>query len=368
MPACVTSGPSPETAALRMRSNCTSQPTTSTSTFTPVLRSNGWTMLLHVVLRLGRVGHGPERQGPPFRASAGARRGFLVSCCSSPPQATRRRRQRERRRDQRRDRDDLWARCSSPSVEQKRFWRMRRALRGTRSSLSLLGRRRSAGGGSANDELDGERDQRGTSASPSICAQQRLARRRAQAGLVLAERGQRRVDVGGELDVVEADDRQVLGHVQAGVGRRADGADAPSCPRPRTAPSAARRARAARRVAAGRSRRRSRRRRRTRRGRRARAPAARAVAAQAIGARARVEQAGDRGDPAVPELVQVAHRERPRRPRCRTSRPRGGPGKLHVDAHASASRRARAGAPRDRRRRRRSGRMPSTLWWRQRLR
>src|SRR3954454_9102324 len=44
VPACVTSGPPPETAALRMRSNWTSQPTSSTLTLTPVWRSNAFTM------------------------------------------------------------------------------------------------------------------------------------------------------------------------------------------------------------------------------------------------------------------------------------------------------------------------------------
>ena len=41
VPACVTSGPSPETAALRIRSSCTPQSTTSTSTLIPVFSVNG---------------------------------------------------------------------------------------------------------------------------------------------------------------------------------------------------------------------------------------------------------------------------------------------------------------------------------------
>ena len=44
VPACVMSGPSPETAALRMRSNWTSQPTSSTLTLIPVFAVNGATV------------------------------------------------------------------------------------------------------------------------------------------------------------------------------------------------------------------------------------------------------------------------------------------------------------------------------------
>jgi hypothetical protein len=44
VPACVTSGPWPETAALRIRSNWTSQPTSSTLTSMPVRRSKGATI------------------------------------------------------------------------------------------------------------------------------------------------------------------------------------------------------------------------------------------------------------------------------------------------------------------------------------
>src|ERR671930_1752860 len=44
VPACVMSGPVPETAEFLMRSNCTSQPTSLTFTFTPVCCSNGFRM------------------------------------------------------------------------------------------------------------------------------------------------------------------------------------------------------------------------------------------------------------------------------------------------------------------------------------
>ena len=45
-----------------MRSNWTSQPTSCTSTFTPVLAVKGATIFSQVLLRLGRVGHRPQRQ------------------------------------------------------------------------------------------------------------------------------------------------------------------------------------------------------------------------------------------------------------------------------------------------------------------
>ena len=46
----------------------------------------------------------------------------------------------------------------------------------------------------------------GASVVAGDAGDQRLARRRAQAELVLAQGGQGRIEVGGELDVVEADD------------------------------------------------------------------------------------------------------------------------------------------------------------------
>src|SRR3954464_13867735 len=50
------SGPSPETAALRMRSNWTSQPTSWTLTFTPVLAVKGATIFSRSSFGLGELG------------------------------------------------------------------------------------------------------------------------------------------------------------------------------------------------------------------------------------------------------------------------------------------------------------------------
>src|SRR3954469_17470837 len=86
------SGPSPETAALRMRSNCTSQPTSCTSTFTPVLAVKGATIFCRSSFGLGELGMVHSVSVAPF-SSAGSPpdAAFLVELLplSSPPQATR---------------------------------------------------------------------------------------------------------------------------------------------------------------------------------------------------------------------------------------------------------------------------------------
>ena len=68
VPACVTSGPSPEIAALRMRSNCTSQPTTSVSTLTPVFSVNGFRRASMSSLGFGPLGMIQSRTVPPSLA------------------------------------------------------------------------------------------------------------------------------------------------------------------------------------------------------------------------------------------------------------------------------------------------------------
>ena len=106
--------------------------------------------------------------------------------------------------------------------------------------------------GAADDELDGQHQRRaGTSGSPSIWRDQRPAGRDPEREPLLAQRGQRRVQVLGELDVVEPDHRRG----RAGTSRPASLAariapsaimsEAATTPR-----SAARRARAACAIAA----------------------------------------------------------------------------------------------------------------------
>ena len=68
VPACVMSGPSPETAALRMRSNCTSQPTTSVSTLTPVFSVNGFRSASMSSLGFGPLGMIQSLTVPPSLA------------------------------------------------------------------------------------------------------------------------------------------------------------------------------------------------------------------------------------------------------------------------------------------------------------
>ena len=94
VPACVMSGPSPETAALRMRSNWTSQPTSCTSTFTPVLAVNGSTIFCRSSFGLGELGIVHSVRVDALLELLGLRGlggGGLgrCRCLSSPPQATR---------------------------------------------------------------------------------------------------------------------------------------------------------------------------------------------------------------------------------------------------------------------------------------
>src|SRR4051794_8468443 len=72
VPACVTSGPSPETAALRIRSSWTSQPTSSTLTLIPVFCSNGATIFSVSATGLGPLFMIQRRTVCPLRSFAGA--------------------------------------------------------------------------------------------------------------------------------------------------------------------------------------------------------------------------------------------------------------------------------------------------------
>ena len=70
VPAWVMSGPSPATAALRMRSNWTSQPTSCTSTFTPVLAVNGSTIFCRSSFGCGEFGIVQSVSVTPFCSGA----------------------------------------------------------------------------------------------------------------------------------------------------------------------------------------------------------------------------------------------------------------------------------------------------------
>ena len=86
VPACVTSGPSPETAALRMRSNWTSQPTSSTLTLIPVWAVKGWS-----VFSMSGTGCGPlfmiHSVTVPLGFFAAVLAPLSLLELSSPPQA-----------------------------------------------------------------------------------------------------------------------------------------------------------------------------------------------------------------------------------------------------------------------------------------
>ena len=87
VPACVTSGASPETAALRMRSNCTSQPTTSVWTLTPVFCSNGLSRASMSSFGFGPLGMIQSLTVPPSLAWSPCL--VVVLLPLSSPQATR---------------------------------------------------------------------------------------------------------------------------------------------------------------------------------------------------------------------------------------------------------------------------------------
>src|SRR3954471_23843395 len=71
VPACVTSGASPDTAALRIRSSWTSQPTSSTLTLIPVFCSNGATIRWVSATGLGPLFMIHSRTVWPLRLFAG---------------------------------------------------------------------------------------------------------------------------------------------------------------------------------------------------------------------------------------------------------------------------------------------------------
>src|SRR3954447_15081766 len=88
VPAWVMSGPSPETAALRMRSNWTSQPTSSTLTLTPVFAVNGAISLSRSSFGLGELGIVQSVRVTPFWSWLAWLVGLLLLVLElSPPQA-----------------------------------------------------------------------------------------------------------------------------------------------------------------------------------------------------------------------------------------------------------------------------------------
>src|SRR4051812_11403247 len=229
VPACVMSGPSPETAALRMRSNWTSQPTSWTSTFTPVLAVNGATIFCRSSFGLGELGIVHSVRVVP-RSSCSPCAALLVvvvlffALSSSPPQAT------------------TATGASTSAIADATIASLlgtgvlppREFVIGTKTVLELsekkarpwLGVHLLGGrGGAADDELDGEGSQGGTLGIAGDPRDERVAGRGAEAELVLAQRGEGRGGVGSELDVVEADHAEVARDLQAGLDRGADRAD-----------------------------------------------------------------------------------------------------------------------------------------------
>src|SRR5690349_6679832 len=230
VPAWVMSGPSPETAALRMRSNWTSQRTSCTSTFTPVLAVNGAIILSRSSFGLGEFGIVQSVRVVPF-SSCGSFAAWLLAAgvelellLSSPPQATMAAGAST----------NAIADATTASLLRTRVFLLRVDKNGfgTAAGTAALCRRRSVhllargrGRGAADHELDREPEQRVATGVAGDSRDERVACRCAEAELVLAHRGERGIDVGSKLDVVEADNRDVLGHAQAGLGDGAHSAD-----------------------------------------------------------------------------------------------------------------------------------------------
>src|SRR3954447_25061770 len=221
VPAWVMSGPEPDTAALRMRSNWTSQPTSWTSTLMPVLAVNGATSFC-------RSGTGWGELGIVHSVSVTPRWSFgappLAACLldvlpeSEPPQAATARARTEATAAG--TIADLMRTTTPPWDGNKNVFGSDDGTgRGAGQARHLL----EGSGGAADEQLDGKGAQRRAVLVAVDAGDQRLARRRAQAELVLAEGGEGRIQVSGELDVVEADDRDVLGDAQARLGHRPDG-------------------------------------------------------------------------------------------------------------------------------------------------
>src|SRR3954454_13961403 len=223
VPACVTSGPPPETAALRMRSNWTSQPTSSTLTLTPVWRSNACTMRCVSWTGCGPLFMTHRRMVEPFCSAAGLAAGLLLELLSSllPPQAAT---TRAIAAAAIHAGAAIFLRTILPLLR-KRFWSSPpRVIDGLHDHLLSAsgGRRR---GGCAHDELDRKRHRLRDRGVRRDEPRERAPGLRPKARLVLAQRCQRRLDVACELDVVEADDRHVARHLEASLRDGADRAE-----------------------------------------------------------------------------------------------------------------------------------------------
>src|SRR5262245_35495974 len=194
VPACVMSGPSPETAALRMRSNWTSQPTSCTSTFTPVLAVNGAIIFSRSSFGLGELGI-VQSVRVAVLSSCGSLDALFAAgvelelLLSSPPQATMAAGAST----------NAIADATTASLLRTRVFLLRVDKNGfgtaaetatvfRRSRVHLLARGR--GRGAADHELDREPEQRVATGVAGDPRDQRVACRCAEAELVLAHRGE----------------------------------------------------------------------------------------------------------------------------------------------------------------------------------
>src|SRR5918995_1953051 len=219
VPAWVTSGPWPDTAALRMRSNWTSQPTSWTLTSIPVSSSNG--------LRIRSVS--PTGSGPLSMIQSRSETSSEEAVAESPspsssPDAVIAQIPTAIRATAPRIKSSLFLILSSPRVgaAENAFGRPRLPLpprSPPRSSFSRRCRR------SAYLKFDRELLPARRLLAAVELTQQRLARRGSQPVLVLPQGRERRARVLGPGDVVEADHGEVVRDPQAGLGGGANGAE-----------------------------------------------------------------------------------------------------------------------------------------------
>src|SRR3954469_253691 len=154
VPACVTSGASPETAALRMRSNCTSQPTTSVWTLTPVLSSKGLTRASMSSFGFGPLGMIQSLTVPPSLAWSPL---VLLLLPPSSPQPTTPTDSARTVPTSAMTGAILRRICSSPPWEPKRFWRPKKKSQPVRTTGEKGGSSRWCCRG-ADDQVDRQRD------------------------------------------------------------------------------------------------------------------------------------------------------------------------------------------------------------------
>src|SRR5690242_18270197 len=213
------SGPVPDTAEFLMRSNCTSQPTSLTSTFTPVCCSNGCRIFC-----VSSTGCGPLFMThivtvAPLMLLAGAAALVVSELLLLPPQAATTSASTMLAASNMKRRVLLALLMLLPPPLENVYGLKRWGLASRESSWqhllravkALFPKRRLT-----RHQGHGQGEMCVGVLAVLDTAQQGLRGKRAEIRLLLTDGGQRRVSQRGHLDVIEADDRDVLGHAEAG--------------------------------------------------------------------------------------------------------------------------------------------------------